>query len=54
LISTRPRDHTDAEGVVRRQGDVLGDEYVLAWLRQFEIALDDSTLVDEYRRLRAR
>ena len=54
LISTRPRDHADAESVVRRQGDALDDEYVLAWLRQFEIALDDSTLVDGYRRLRAR
>jgi hypothetical protein len=54
LVSTRPRDHPDVEGVVRRQGDVLDNEYVLAWLRQFEIALDDSTLADEYRRLLAR
>jgi hypothetical protein len=52
LISTRPRDHEDAASVVRRQGDALDDPYVLDWLRQFESALDDSTLVAEYRRLR--
>jgi hypothetical protein len=39
--------------IIRRQGDALDDDYVLGWLRQFEIALDDSTLVSEYRRLRA-
>jgi hypothetical protein len=54
LISTRQRDHDDAESVVRRQGDALDDEYVLAWLRRFEQALDDSTLVATYRRMRAR
>jgi hypothetical protein len=52
LISTRLRDHEDAQGVVRRQGSSLDDEYVLDWLRQFEQALDDSTLVAEYKRLR--
>lgn len=52
LISTRARDHEDAQSVVRRQGSNLDDEYVLDWLRQFEQALDDSTLVDEYARLR--
>jgi hypothetical protein len=46
------RDHEDAAGVVRRQGDALDDAYVLDWLRQFEQALDDSTLVAEYRRMR--
>jgi hypothetical protein len=40
--------------VVRRQGDALDDEYVLTWLRRFEQALDDSTLVATYRRMRAR
>jgi hypothetical protein len=54
LISTRPRDHADAESVVRRQGDSLDDAYVLDILQQFEQALDDSTLVAEYRRLRAK
>ena len=52
LISTRLRDHEDTAGIVRRQGDALDDAYVLDWLRQFEQALDDSTLVAEYRRMR--
>ena len=53
LISTRLRDHEDAASVVRRQCDKLDDRYVLNWLRQFEQALSDSTLVAEYTRLRA-
>jgi len=52
LISTRPRDHEDAASIVHRQGDALNDKYVEYWLRQFEQALDDSTLLEEYRRLR--
>ena len=52
LISTRLRDHEDAQGVIRRQSSNLNDEYVLDWLRQFEQALDDSTLVAEYKKLR--
>jgi len=54
LISTRQRDHEDAQSVIRRQGSNLNDDYVLDWLRQFEQALDDSTLVAEYKRLRSR
>ncbi len=54
LVSTRLRDHEDAAGIVRRQGGQLDDRYVLHWLRQFEQALDDSTLAAEYERLRAR
>ncbi|MBI2116442.1 MAG: hypothetical protein HYT85_15360 [candidate division NC10 bacterium] len=53
LASTRLRDHEDAASIIRRQGDKLDDRYVLHWLRQFEQALDDSTLVAEYGRLRA-
>jgi hypothetical protein len=45
LISTRARDHEDARGIVRRQGDKLDDRYVIGWLKLFEKALDDSTLV---------
>ena len=52
LISTRLRDHEDAQGVIRRQGSNLDDQYVLEWLHQFEQALDDSTLVAEYKSLR--
>ncbi len=52
LVSTRLRDHEDARSVIRRQGDSLDDEYVVDWLRKFEQALDDSTLVAEYQQLR--
>lgn len=52
MILTRPRDHEDARNVIRRQGHALDDRYVLHWLRQFEIALDDSTLVAQYRQWR--
>ena len=51
LISTRPRDHEDAASVVRRQGTELDDRYILKWLVRFEQALDDSTLVAEFRSL---
>jgi hypothetical protein len=52
LISTRLRDHEDAASVIKRQADTLDDAYVISWLEQFEKALDDSTLVPEYKRLR--
>ena len=51
MISTRLRDHEDAKSVIYRQGELLDDEYVVNWLQQFEQALDDSTLVAEYKRL---
>ena len=44
-------DHEDVRGVTRRQGAALDHKYVLGWLRQFEEAFDDSTLVAEYRQL---
>ncbi len=52
IISTRPLDQIDVENIVRSQGDKLDDQYVLHWLRQLEQALDDSTLVATYQRLR--
>ncbi|MFZ2095689.1 MAG: hypothetical protein WAV05_03540 [Anaerolineales bacterium] len=52
LISTRLRDHEDVKGVVRRQGELLNDDYIINWLRQFEQALDDATLLAEYEGLR--
>ncbi|HXF84839.1 MAG TPA: hypothetical protein VNK49_05560 [Anaerolineales bacterium] len=52
MLSTRLRDRSDAESVVRRQGDALDDAYIEDWLRQFEEALSDGTLVSEFRRLR--
>ncbi len=54
LVSTRQRDYGDAVSVIRRQGDGLDDAYVVGWLRQFEQALADSTLVSEYQRLRGK
>jgi hypothetical protein len=51
-VSLRTQDRFDVEGIIRRQGDRLDDRYVEGWLRQFEQALDDSTLVAEYWRLR--
>lgn len=54
LVSTRMQDHLDVEGIVRRQGAALDDRYVEQWLHQFEVALDDSTLLAEYRRLQQR
>lgn len=51
-VSLRTQDRFDVEGIIRRQGDRLDDRYVEDWLRQFKQALDDSTLVAEYRRLR--
>jgi len=44
----------DAQSVIRRQGSNLDDDYVLNWLREFEQAFDDATLVAEYKRLRSR
>jgi hypothetical protein len=52
MISTRPRDHDDVRGVIRRQQDRLDDDYITSWLYQFEQALDDSTLVTSYRLMR--
>ncbi len=51
MISIRPRDREDVQGIVRAQQQNLSDTYILDWLQQFEQALDDSTLVAEYRRL---
>ena len=52
IVSLRTQDRLDVEGIIRRQGNRLDDQYVEDWLRQFEQALDDSTLIGEYRRLR--
>lgn len=54
MVSVRAQDRLDVEGIIRRQGKGLDDRYVEGWLRQFEQALDDSTLIEEYRRLRKR
>lgn len=53
-LSLRARDYADVESIVKRQGDALDDVYVEKWLREFELALDESELVRNYRRLRGR
>jgi hypothetical protein len=52
LISTRLRDHEDAASVVQRQKGKLDERYILDWLEQFESALDDSTLIAEFNRIK--
>lgn len=52
MLSTRGRDVDDVQNVIARQQDKLDDAYILNWLRQFEQALDDSTLVSTYKGLR--
>ncbi len=51
---TRPRDQADVESVLRRQKTRLDQKYILRWLREFELALDDSTLIDSYQSLQER
>lgn len=52
LLTPRGRDYDDIVGVIQRQGDVLDDAYVIKWLKEFEQALDDSTLVRTYQEMR--
>jgi len=52
LLAPRGRDYDDLVSVIQRQGDVLDDAYVVKWLKEFEQALDDSTLVKTYRQMR--
>ncbi len=54
MVSLREIDRRDATMLIRRLGDRLDDTYVEKWLREFEQALDDSTLVSDYRALRSR
>jgi hypothetical protein len=52
IISTRSRDYDDVPGILKRQRGKLDHEYITSWLRQFEQALDDSTLIQSYQRMR--
>ncbi|HKZ69854.1 MAG TPA: hypothetical protein VJ020_07230 [Anaerolineales bacterium] len=54
MISLRDIDRRDATMLIRRMKDQLDDAYVEKWLREFEQALDDSTLVADYRQLRGK
>lgn len=49
MISTRARDHEDAAGVALRQKGKLDVAYIENWLGQFEQALNDSTLITDFR-----
>lgn len=53
MLSMRILDARDAEGIINYQGDTLDDNYIIHWLKQFEQALDDSTLVNNYKRMRS-
>ena len=52
LLAPRGRDYDDLVSVIQRQGDALDDAYVTKWLKEFEQALDDSTLVSTYQQMR--
>ncbi|MBW2064031.1 MAG: nucleotidyltransferase [Deltaproteobacteria bacterium] len=53
MLSTRGSDAQDFEGIIDHLGEALDDKYVMDWLKQFETALDDSTLINTYKRMRA-
>jgi len=54
MLSTRLRDRSDVESVIRRQGEKLDASYIEKWLKQFEEALSDSTLVRDFKELLGR
>lgn len=54
MLSTRTKDRADVESVVQKQGDALDDTYIENWLKQFEEALADSTLIRDFRKIRTR
>ena len=54
IISPRPQDQIDVENIIRRQGNKLDARYILKWLKLFEQALDDSTLIAIFERLRVK
>ncbi|MEW6403278.1 MAG: hypothetical protein AB1649_15895 [Chloroflexota bacterium] len=51
MLSTRTKDRADVESIIQKQGDALDDAYIEGWLAQFEEALADSTLIQEFRNL---
>jgi len=51
MISVRPKDRGDVEGIVRRQTSKLDGTYIMKWLRLFEKALDRSDLVRDFKSL---
>ncbi|HEX7343590.1 MAG TPA: DUF6036 family nucleotidyltransferase [bacterium] len=51
MVSTRPKDRGDVEGIVRRQRSKLDAAYIMKWLKNFEKALDWSDLAREFKRI---
>lgn len=51
MLSTRLRDRSDVETVIRRQGKALDTFYIEKWLREFQEALSESTLLRDFREL---
>ena len=51
MLSTRLKDRADVESVIQKQGETLDENYIEGWLTQFEKALADSTLVQEFRKM---
>ncbi|HLE28240.1 MAG TPA: nucleotidyltransferase [Anaerolineales bacterium] len=54
IIAGRPQDEIDVASIIQKQGEQLDNAYILDWLRKFEQAIDDSTLVRRYQQARAR
>ncbi len=54
MLSTRTKDRGDVESIVQKQGNALDDAYIENWLAQFEEALADSTLIRDFRKIRAK
>ncbi len=54
IIAIRPQDQQDVATIIQRQGNNLDEKYILKWLKEFEQAIDDSTLVSTYQRLKKR
>ena len=52
MLSTRARDWADVESIIQKQGNSLDNAYIEDWLAQFEEAISDSTLIQEFRNLR--
>lgn len=50
MITTRSRDREDVQSIVAEQGKSLDRNYVERWLKLFEEALDDSTLIEAFRK----
>lgn len=51
MLSTRDIDRRDIESIIDYQGKGLDAQYIIRWLKQFEAALNDSTLLDTYQKM---